>query len=355
LHPALTETRNTGEKALVFDIGGTFMRAASVDVKSGALISTESTPTPNYVSDGGRDAAELLQAVIEAMRELGARVLDGALPSRVVVGYPGPITESGTALRVPTILGPALNCSHDIQSRVELTWPNASVLVENDLTCAGFSFVARGYKDFCVITVGSGIGNKVFIDGRPLIGPRRRGGEIGHLRIPMGPVTPLQINMEELGSIASGRGSVNLARAWLSAPTPAQPRLASTSNPFGLSSALDSEQLVKAFRAGDELAEELIDAACHPLAVAIGCIHLAIGIETFFIVGGFAKALGERYRSLLVRRVTDTTWNVGQDWNEMIVLGSETIEEGLLGAAYLVSRDRHYAVHSKSFSKGFTT
>ena len=70
-----------------------------------------------------------------------------------------------------------------------------------------------------------------------------------------------------------------------------------------------------------------------PLALAIGAMHLGIGIDKFLIVGGFAKALGEEYRTALVEMCHELTWEAGQKWDDMIELGREGIDEGVLGAA----------------------
>lgn len=325
-------------RALVFDVGGTFMRAAVVDVESGLLLSSGSELTPNYLSHAGCDLAGLVEAVIRVVRELGARLLEGALPAVVVVGYPGPVADCGKALRAPTILGPTLDGEHDIGCQLKSVWADAEVIVVNDLTCAGFSYVARGHRDFCVVTVGSGIGNKVFIDGMPLLGAKGRGGEIGHLRMSLWPDPPIGKIRDEVGNIASGRGTVRLARTWVASGEDEWVSTGRMARAPGLSVALESEDLAEAFRAGDELAVRIVDSGCYPLAVAIGCIHLAIGIETFFLVGGFAKALGERYRRLLADKVSEMTWNIGQNWEEMIFLGSAEVEEGLLGATYLAAR-----------------
>jgi glucokinase len=61
-------------------------------------------------------------------------------------------------------------------------------------------------------------------------------------------------------------------------------------------------------------------------------IHVALGIERFVIVGGFALALGEGYRQQLVRAAQDSCWNLGQDWGTMIALGEADDTAGLLGA-----------------------
>ena len=102
---------------------------------------------------------------------------------------------------------------------------------------------------------------------------------------------------------------------------------------------IDSALLVEAFNADDPLAVRIVAASCQPLATAIGTIHLAIGLETFFLIGGFAKALGNEVRQSARRRSSErTTWNLGQNWESMIEMGSGDSEESLLGAAYVGAR-----------------
>jgi C7-cyclitol 7-kinase len=52
----------------------------------------------------------------------------------------------------------------------------------------------------------------------------------------------------------------------------------------------------------------------------LATIHVALGIERFVIIGGFALALGEGYRRQLVRAAQDSYWRLGQN-----LLTEETI------------------------------
>ena len=109
------------------------------------------------------------------------------------------MSDSGVALRSPTILGTANTDRIDVKARVGKLWPHARVHVLNDLTAAGFFYVSQGHSDFCVTAVGSGIGNKVFIRGRPQIGSQGFGGEIGHLKTQPMPRTPIADVRADLG------------------------------------------------------------------------------------------------------------------------------------------------------------
>jgi predicted NBD/HSP70 family sugar kinase len=203
--------------------------------------------------------------------------------------------------------------------------------VHNDLTCAGYDFVSRGFRDFCIVTVGSGIGNKVFLGGEPQIGKHGYGGEIGHLRVRPGSGAPQTAQCAELGALASGRGTLWLARGW---DMPAGEHVAH--EPVTLE---ESEAFVAAFRAGDSRASGIVEAGAQPLATTLGALHLGLGLMHFIIVGGFAKALGDGYRELLVRLCRELTWDVGQEWDRMIVLGASGCDEGLSGALHFGSQD----------------
>src|SRR5207253_5772742 len=92
-------------------------------------------------------------------------------------------------------------------------WPGRPVLAVNDLTAAGARYVDLGHRDFGVLTLGSGVGGKLFVDGRPLLGSAGYGGEIGHWRVPGAPPIACDCGgIGHLSALASGRGIVRLAR-----------------------------------------------------------------------------------------------------------------------------------------------
>jgi glucokinase len=94
---------------------------------------------------------------------------------------------------------------------------------------------------------------------------------------------------------------------------------------------------VAAFLAGDPLAQQAIALAAAPLGHALAFVHASVGTERFIITGGFATAMGECYRRLLVTAAAAATWNIGQDWEAMIELGDE--RDGLLGAGAYAARE----------------
>jgi C7-cyclitol 7-kinase len=307
---------------LAIEIGGTMMRIAA---SRGGAPDVVRVATPNYLDLPFAAAtdllAELLERVATAARGLGANA-----PDLVVVAWPGPIL-AGDALRSPTILGPLRDRRFDVRGAFEAWFPHARVHVMNDLTAAGYYFVGLGFTDFCVVTIGSGIGNKVFLGGEPQLGPHCHGGEIGHLKLTPQPGSPVAARVAEIGSMASGRGTLWLEQAWDGAAARQSAVPAECSAEF-----------VTAFLAGETRAVAVVRAGAWPLAVALGALHLGIGLAQFVIIGGFAKALGERYRMLLAQLCRELTWDVGQDWDAMIIAGPSGVDEGLAGALHFGQR-----------------
>jgi predicted NBD/HSP70 family sugar kinase len=323
--------------ALVIEVGGTTVRLTRYFPATRKSDAPVRTPTPNYLRAGeaASPPSALIRELFGSIQQLANRLLENQPPDFVVMAYPGPLSAQGVALRSPTILGP--DCVETVAVKKHLAdlWPYASIHVVNDLTAAGYYFVAQGYQDFCAITVGSGIGNKVFLAGRPQIGPHGFGGEIGHVKARPKPGTPVEGVERDLGEIASGRGTAWIAQQWLER----DPRAGVTSILGALQFTTDddvwSRTLARAFLQEDALATRIVEAAAYPLAHAIASLHLNLGLEKFFIVGGFARALGPRYQQLLSRLAEGTCWRLGQRWNDMIELGDESAEEGLTGACHL--------------------
>ena len=327
----------SARQVLVMDIGGTTSRLARFDERSGAVSNVVRTTTPNSLTHPRVDPDLVLAELFEQIHVLGDHALDGRVPDIVVAGYPGPVTDSGAAVRSPTILGPDDRRHVDVQARLRRLWPTARVYVLNDLTCSGYFFTRRGNLNFCVVTVGSGIGNKVFLNGQPVTGQDGCGGEIGHLRLTPQPGSPVADVCRELGELASGRGTAWIARCFAARRQDQFARSALAGIRAASSDRECCEQIASAFRSEDPLAHEVVRAAAYPLAAALGAMYLAVGINRFFIVGGFAKALGESYRRLLAELARAVTWDIDQDWNAMLELGDDGVDEALLGAGYFAT------------------
>jgi len=319
---------------LAFEIGGTTIRGALMDPRSLQLLCEARRPTPNFhdPSLGGADA--ILTALTDDLAELRSELDPTKAATAVGIGYPGPVSPAGQALASPTLLGPEHDRAFDVVALARRASGIPRALAMNDVTACGFRYVAEGTRDFCLINVGSGIGNKLFLDGKPVIGPMGRGGELGHFSMLTDDDAPLCEcgGRGHLAGISSGRGTL----AW------AEKRRRQDPDGFARSvlsmippdARLDNRDIVAAFRAGDPWTTARIIETARPLAHAIAGLHVAVGIERFILVGGFAEALGDTYVDMLISLCRPACWDVGQGWDEMIVAGETGDRDGLMGLAH---------------------
>ncbi len=323
---ALAGTRPT----LVFDVGGTTLRAGLYDPLTDALVASVSGPTASRWADRAAGAGELVDRLVADLYALASGL--GAPPDPVVIaiGFPGPIDRDGRAMAAPTILGKA-TAPLPVAQLLARQWPDSRIVITNDVTAAGLALLSHDRDDLCAVTVSSNICMKAFIDGQPLLGPSGTGGEIGHLVVDHAPGANLCEcgGRGHLGAIASGRGTLATARrrAGEDPASYAESALGATAP-----QALDTYVLAHAFRGGDGWAASVVAHGARALGRALATVQTAMGIERIVLFGGFATALGEPYRRLVAASAASCCWDLGPSWDEMLELRDLDGRAGLLGA-----------------------
>jgi glucokinase len=271
-----------------------------------------------------------------AMAEI---VMQGRSPCRVAIAFAGPVDANGRVLAAPTVWGPDPSGPVDLAGRLTSFWPNARIDVVNDVTAAGYRYLKHPHDDLCVVTISSGIGHKIFVDGRPVTGPHGRGGEIGHWRVDWNESAPECDcgSVGHLGAVASGRASrFQISRLAGEAPQAfRESRLGCKTKECHED--LNNRLLGEGFGRGDPFCVEVVRRMSRPLGSALAALHLAVGVERFVIIGGFALALGPAYLECLARAASAAGWDRGADWTEMLELGIDDDLSGLIGAGKLVS------------------
>ena len=328
------------DKILVFDIGGTNLRSSLFDSVQDSLIKVSKIPTFNYLAKPQPTGEEIVGRLFQDIAKLSIAVLDDRLPDIVSIAFPGPVDKRGNALSGPPIWGSLHSEPVPISQELSNLWPSARVLVSNDITCAGYRYLRNSEDDLCVITISSGIGLKVFIQGQPLLGSNSMGGEAGHLKVDFtedAPICACGVK-GHLSAVASGRASVYQAQKLYSSDPLAFKSSAIASLLDGDIKKISNEVIVQAFHQKDSWTYELVKRMATPVGHLLGGIHLTTGIEYFVVVGGFALALGESYRQLLVESANACTWDLSADWDKSIVLGENDDYSGLIGAGCLAKK-----------------
>ncbi len=324
----------------MFDVGGTNLRTAVYSAASDLLVSAERRETPSVRTLPEAGAEQIRKQLFREMAAAANAALGDEDPTVVAVAFPGPIDCRGNVLAAPTVWGDRQGGAVQIRDRLASLWPKARILLLNDVCAAGYRYLNDPKEDLCIVTVSSGIGHKVFADGRAITGPNGRGGEIGHLRVDFSEQAPQCEcgGFGHLGAVASGRAT-DFQVARLAAEDPEGFRHSSLGEEVGCDvDRVDNRLLVGAFRRCDAWAGRVIERMASPLARVLAAIHLTVGVERFVIIGGFALALGPGYRNKLCQAARECGWILGADWDSMIELGLADDDAGLIGAGRFAAR-----------------
>src|SRR5215203_630918 len=203
--------KNPSSDRLVFavDLGGTHLRVALVD-DTGSILKQLKQETPK-----GDSAGCIIDALAGAAREWNADQLPVIATSIMV---PGAVdSDKAVVLQAPNL--PSL-VNYPLKAALEerLGWP---VFLENDANAAALGEMwlgaARGCRDVVSITLGTGVGGGVILDGKLWSGSHGSGGEIGHTTVD--PFSGLKCKCGNTGCLelfASATAIVRMTREALS-------------------------------------------------------------------------------------------------------------------------------------------
>ncbi|MDH3998925.1 MAG: ROK family protein [Desulfuromonadales bacterium] len=324
---------NPGEKILVFDIGGTSLRGAIYHADTATISQRSVEPTPNQWTHPELSASQLIDALIEAIERISAKLSAQVSFAAVSIAFPGPVDLAGNIIAAPGIWGQNPDGPLDLRTKLAPFCPRIPTYIANDLTAAGYRYLNSECNSFCLLTVSTGIGNKIFINGQPQLGRAGISGEIGHLRVSFDEDAPLCDCGERghLQAVSSGRGALNLIKELAFAQRYAFEASLLKEMCGNRPQELTNPQIAEAFRDGDAFTVTAIESSIQPLAQALATLHMAQGLERFILIGGFAFALGERYRLALARLARLACWDAAMDWEEMLRFGFEDDDSGLIG------------------------
>jgi glucokinase len=270
---------NLSESGLVIasDLGGTNLRAATID-SQGRIHERIKRQTPK-----AEKASEIVQAIVAAARECERRSLDSGERIRAVsVVVPGTVqVESGVVMKAPNV--PSLDgfrLAAALES--ELQWP---AVLENDANAAAvgemWKGAGRGRRTIICITLGTGVGGGIILDGKLWRGIDGSAGELGH------------IGVEPFGGVACTCGSRGCLEVYASATAivrmtrEARPRY--PNSPLHTSEDLTAKSVYESGIAGDELALEVFRCMGIYLGVGLASLINIFNPELIVIGGGVAS------------------------------------------------------------------
>jgi glucokinase len=180
------------------DIGGTKVLGVALGT-SDRIVAEARVATPAGPGDDDDDDAvgrHVADAVADVVSQLDAALAD-AVPSyqgtpAVGVGAPGMLDRQGRLRFAPNLpQAHGVDWNRLIGDRIT----DRSILIENDANFAALAEhrlgAAQGYHHVMMVTLGTGIGGGLIVDGRVQVGANGFAGEIGHMVVdPAGPPCP---------------------------------------------------------------------------------------------------------------------------------------------------------------------
>ena len=262
------------------DVGGTTVKIGCFD-KEGHLISKWEIPTRKE-SQGKYILPDVAESLKERM-EMDGIELENV--QGIGIGVPGPVLANGTVERCVN-----LGWGHtDMKGILRQYFPGVDIEAGNDANVAALGEVwrgaGRGKKNAGMVTLGTGVGGGVVIDGKIVSGVHGMGGEIGHIHIRDEDQDTCNCGGHGcLEQTASATGLVREAKRLLAA----NPENTSSMLEYG--EKLEAKDIVACAVQGDELALKAIDTMSFYLGRALASIAMVVDPEVFIIGGGVSRA-----------------------------------------------------------------
>lgn len=296
------------------DIGGTTVKLGLFDTEGNVLDKWEiKTHTENEGAAILPDIAAAILAKIEE-RKLNLEEIAG-----IGVGVPGPVSIDGIVPHTANLGWGYKEVTRELSERTGLPCKagnDANVAALGEMWMGG----AKGHKDVLLLTLGTGVGGGIIINGKILTGAHGAGGEVGHIHV--------EDNIEEhcgcgnqgcLEQFASATGIARLGRE----------ELAKSDEPSLLREGeVTAKAVFDALKAGDTLAERVVERFGKYLGTAISIMAGVLDPEVIVIGGGVSKAgeilldyVRKYYRPYVYKSSRDTEFALAQLGNDAGIYG----------------------------------
>ena len=259
------------------DVGGTTVKMGLFSADGNVMDKWE---IPTRTENAGK---EILPDIAESIR---AKMAEKEIPADDVagvgVGVPGPVDGNG-------IVHTAVNLGWgQFDLKKELTGLLGGMRVEggNDANVAALGEMwkggGQGHRNLVAVTLGTGVGGGIIINGEILTGSTGAGGEIGHIHVEDNETESCNCgNFGCLEEYASATGIVRLANRALQADG---------KDSMLRNGEVSAKAVFDAVKAGDELAVEVAKEFGEYLGKGLGVIAGIINPEIIVIGGGVSKA-----------------------------------------------------------------
>ena len=268
------------EYAFGIDLGGTTAKIG-LFTTSGALL--EKWEVATDTSHAGEHILEnLAAAVLDKMKE---KSIQPEQVEGVGIGVPGPVLDSSIVPIVCANLGGW--GERNVSAQLSGLLDGLKVLVGNDANVAALGEIwmgaAKGAKNAVMVTLGTGVGGGVVVNGKVIDGVHGAGGEIGHITVNRHETAVCGCGKRGcLEQYSSATGVVRCMKKLLDENPDTPCVLRGTE--------FAAKDVFDAARNGDALAAREVDEMSDTLGMALANIASTVDPEAFLVGGGVARA-----------------------------------------------------------------
>ena len=301
------------------DVGGTTVKLGLFTVEGELLDKWE---IKTYTENEGE---RILPDVAEAIKgKIAEKLLKAEEICGIGVGVPAPVDKNGAIERAANVGWMAKEIKKELE---ELT--GFPCVIGNDANVAALGEMwkgaGEGEKDLIMVTLGTGVGGGIIIDGHAVVGAHGAGGEIGHACVE--PEETESCNCGNKGcleQLASATGIVRIGKKIMAENT-AETKL--TLDDFSAKTIFD------AYKEGDGVAKQIVDKFAGYLGTALAIFSCVVDPEVIVIGGGVSKA-GQPLIDAVAGHYKEHAFISCKD--TPIVLAKLDNDAGIYGAAKLV-------------------
>lgn len=301
------------------DIGGTTVKLG-LFLTSGTLVEKWEIKTRTE-NEGERILPDIAATLLEKMEQQGIK--RGKIAG-IGVGIPAPVDAEGIVSNTANLGWGYKEVKREVEQLV-----GVKVEVGNDANVAALGEMwlgaGKGHNNMIMVTLGTGVGGGVIVDGKAVVGAHGAGGEIGHLCV----------NYEETQCCGCGkRGCLEQYASATGITRLAMRRLALDNEQTVLrQKKLNAKEVFDAVKAGDHVAIQIAEAFGSYLGHAMANLAAITDPDIIVIGGGVSKA-GEILLSYIEKYFKERVFFANK--NTTFVLAELGNDAGICGAASLI-------------------
>jgi len=266
-----------GQVCFGVDVGGTTVKLGLFSM-DGSLHSKWEITT-RKIENGKYILEDVADSIGKKIIELKLKMEDII---GVGVGIPGPVKRDGVVLRCVNLGWGVFNVEEELGKLTGL-----KIKAANDANIAALGEMwqggGKGYRNIVLITLGTGVGGGIIVDGNILAGSNGAAGEIGHSFV----------NKEEKDSCSCGNSGCLEQYASATGIVKETHRLLNkTEEPSVLRDLeeITAKDIFDCAKAGDHLANISVENLCYYLGVELTHVACVLDPEAFVLGGGVSKA-----------------------------------------------------------------